>query len=77
MSNPYKIRWLIRRDMERVLEIESEEQVDRFDEEQFLTHLRMRNCIGMVCMEGDGDDGRIVGFMLYELHEGFCKSHQV
>ena len=72
MSNPYKIRWLIRRDMERVLEIESEEQIDRFDEEQFLAHLRMRNCIPMVCTDA-GIDNQVFGYMLYELHEGFVR----
>jgi len=61
-----QIRWLICRDMGEVRAIESEETIDRLeDEEQFLVLLRQRNCIGVV-----GEvDGRIVAYMIYELHK--------
>jgi ribosomal-protein-alanine N-acetyltransferase len=60
-----RIRWMIRRDMEEVLEIERHAWGEHGrTEEEFLTLLRRRTCIGMVAEEGD----RVVGFMLYELH---------
>lgn len=62
---PLQIRWLIRRDMQDVLEIERESFEFPWSEEDFLCCLRQRNCIGMVA---ESDD-RIVGFMIYELHK--------
>lgn len=59
------IRWMIRRDMPDVLEIESQHRYG-WDEESLLTALRQRNCIGMVC-EDAADN--IVGWMVYELHQ--------
>ncbi len=60
-----QIRWLIRRDMAEVLEIEQESFEFAWTEEDFLCCLRQRNCIGMVAEQ----DHRIVGFMIYELHK--------
>lgn len=59
------IRWMIRRDMPEVLEIENQSFEFPWSEEDFIRCLRQRNCIGMVaeCEE------RIVGFMIYELHK--------
>jgi ribosomal-protein-alanine N-acetyltransferase len=59
------IRWMIRRDMAEVLEIESESFEFPWSEEEFIRCLRQRNCIGMVA---DCDD-KVVGFMVYELHK--------
>ena len=59
-----QIRWLIRRDMPEVLEIERESFEFSWTEEDFLCCLRQRNCIGMVAEHNH----RIVGFMIYELH---------
>lgn len=58
-----QIRWMIRRDMPEVLDIENQCFEFAWTEEDFLSCLRQRNCIGMVaeCQE------RIVGFMIYEL----------
>lgn len=58
-----QIRWMIRRDMPEVLEIERQSFEFAWTEEDFLCCLRQRNCIGMVaeCSE------QVVGFMLYEL----------
>lgn len=60
-----QIRWLIRRDMSQVLEIERASFRQAWSEEDFLTCLRQRNCIGMVAEH----DHQIVGFMVYELHK--------
>ena len=60
-----QIRWLIRRDMSEVLDIERESFEFAWSEEDFLCCLRQRNCIGMVAEHNH----RIVGFMIYELHK--------
>lgn len=60
-----QIRWLIRRDMAEVLKIENESFEFAWTEENFLTCLRQRNCIGMVAEH----DQEILGFMVYELHK--------
>ena len=59
------IRWMIRRDMAEVLDIERESFEFPWYEEDFIRCLRQRNCIGMVAEHGD----RVVGFMIYELHK--------
>lgn len=58
-----QVRWMIRRDMADVLEIERESFEYPWSEEDFLNCLRQRNCIGMVAEH----EGRVVGFMIYEL----------
>jgi ribosomal-protein-alanine N-acetyltransferase len=60
-----QIRWLIRRDMPEVLDIEQGSFEFAWTEEDFLCCLRQRNCIGMVAER----DHEIVGFMVYELHK--------
>ncbi|QDT32505.1 ribosomal-protein-alanine N-acetyltransferase [Thalassoglobus polymorphus] len=60
-----QIRWLIRRDMPDVLRIEKSTYGHPWTDEDFLTCLRQRNCIGMVAEY----DQKIVGFMIYELHK--------
>jgi len=59
------VRWMIRRDMPEVLEIESMNFDGPWSEEEFVTELRNRNCIGRVAEH----DERIVGFMVYRLHK--------
>src|SRR4051794_30212189 len=59
------IRWMIRRDMPEVLQIEQESFEFAWSEEDFLRCLRQRNCIGMVAEQGE----KVVGFMIYELHK--------
>lgn len=59
------IRWMIRRDMEEVLQIERGSFEFPWFEEDFVRCLRQRNCIGMVAECGE----KIVGFMIYELHK--------
>ena len=59
------IRWMIRRDMTEVLDIERASFEFPWFEEEFIRCLRQRNCIGMVAEHGE----RVVGFMIYELHK--------
>ena len=59
------IRWMIRRDMPEVLDIENQSFEFPWTEEDFVRCLRQRNCIGMVAEH----DERVVGFMIYELHK--------
>lgn len=59
------IRWMIRRDMPEVLEIENHSFEFSWSEEDFIRCLRQRNCIGMVAEF----DEKVVGFMIYELHK--------
>jgi ribosomal-protein-alanine N-acetyltransferase len=61
---PCHIRWMIRRDMSEVYEIEQESFECPWNEDDFIRHLRLRNCIGMVA---DWEE-RVAGFMVYELH---------
>ena len=63
MSNDVHIRWMIRRDMPAVLEIESLSFEFPCSEEEMITMLRQRNTIGMVSEV----DGQVVGFMIYDL----------
>ena len=57
------IRWMIRRDMPEVLEIENQSFEFPWSGDDFVRCLRQRNCIGMVAEHED----RVVGFMIYEL----------
>lgn len=58
-------RWMIRRDMEEVMEIERLSFEFPWTEEDFVKCLRQRNCIGWIAEIGD----RVVGFAVYELHK--------
>ena len=59
------IRWMIRRDMSDVLDIETGSFEFPWSEQDFIRCLRQRNCIGMVAEH----DEHVVGFMVYELHK--------
>lgn len=59
------IRWMVRRDYPDVYRIESNSFEFPWSDDDFLEHLRQRNCIGMVAEH----DCKIVGFMIYELHK--------
>ncbi|TSC63806.1 MAG: ribosomal-protein-alanine N-acetyltransferase, partial [Parcubacteria group bacterium Gr01-1014_106] len=59
------IRWMIRRDMAEVLQIERKSFDYSWTEDDFLLCLRQRNCIGNVAEWND----TVVGFMVYELHK--------
>jgi [ribosomal protein S18]-alanine N-acetyltransferase len=65
-TNHYtNIRWMIRRDMPVVLDIEQQSFEFPWSEEEFIRCLRQRNCIGMVAER----ETTVVGFMIYELHK--------
>jgi [ribosomal protein S18]-alanine N-acetyltransferase len=59
------IRWMIRRDMPEVLDIERQSFEFPWLSDDFTRCLRQRNCIGMIAESED----RLVGFMIYELHK--------
>lgn len=58
------IRWMIRRDMTEVVDIETQSFEFPWLEDDFIRCLRQRNCIGMVSEYAE----QVVGFMIYELH---------
>jgi len=62
---PVHIRWMIRRDMPEVLDIDYASYQEPWWEKEFLHVLRHRNCIGMVAEKGE----KVFGFMIYELHK--------
>lgn len=65
MSKAVHIRWMIRRDMAEIIDIERVAFEFPWSEEEFIRCLRQRNCIGMVAEVDD----RIVGYMIYESHK--------
>lgn len=64
LLNGAHIRWMIRRDMPEVLNIEAQSFEFPWAEDDFIRCLRQRNCIGMVAE----CDEQVVGFMIYELN---------
>ena len=69
-QRPPAIRWLIRRDMPEVMEIENRCHEFPWTEEEFLTCLRERNVIGVVY---ESPQNLIHGFMIYELHKSMLR----
>lgn len=63
---PY-IRWMIRRDLARVLEIETESFPFPWCEDDFCNVLRQRSMIGMVIEVNDD----VVGYVIYDLAAKF------
>jgi len=59
------VRWMIRRHLPQVLEIEQSSFEFPWSEDEYRSHLTQRNCIGMVAEIGD----EVVGAMVYELHK--------
>lgn len=70
---PVGVRWMIRRDMPEVLEIEADSGPHPWDEERFLVHLRNRNTIGHVADAAN----RIVGYVIYELARHWIVGHRL
>lgn len=60
------VRWMIRRDLARVVAIEAASSGAPWGEADFVAALKQRNCIAMVAEVGE----EVVGFMVYELHPG-------
>ena len=65
MATRVHIRWMIRRDMAEVLDIENLCFDDPWREDDFVRCLRARNCIGYIAEMGC----RVVAFMIYEMHK--------
>ncbi len=61
-------RWVIKRDLPEILEIENASFAVPWVEEDFLRCLRNRNCIGMVAEHGAYGHELVIGYTLYELH---------
>ena len=59
------IRWMLRRHMAEVLDIERQSFEFPWSVEDFIMCLRQRNCIGMVAESGE----KVHGLMIYELHK--------
>lgn len=59
------VRWMVRRDMEPVLNIEQLSFEFPWRDSDFINCLRQRNCIGMVAESNQ----QIRGYMIYELHQ--------
>lgn len=62
------IRWIIRRDMPEVLDIEKRSFEFAWPEDDFIRVLRQRNCIGLVA---ELPDERVAGFVIYELGKNY------
>lgn len=60
------IRWMIRRDMAEVLEIEHHSFEFPWSEDDFIRCLRQRSCIGQIAEFEE----RVIAFMIYELLPG-------
>lgn len=58
------IRWMIRRDLPFVLNIEQASFEFPWTEDEFIQCLRQRECIGMVAERNED----VLGYMIYELH---------
>ena len=61
------IRWMIRKDMSPVLDIEADSFEFPWLEDDFIRCLRKRNCIGMVAEH----DEQVIGYMIYELSRNY------
>lgn len=59
------IRWMIRRDMDEVVDMEASVYEFPWSENDFINCLRQRNCIGMVYEKSN----YVLGYMIYELHK--------
>ncbi len=60
-----QFRWMVRRDLPAVLEIERQSFEYAWTEEDFLRCLEQRNCVGTVVRVDD----QIVGYMIYQMHK--------
>lgn len=58
------VRWMIKRDMPEVMDIEAASFEFPWSEDDYIRCLRQRNCIGMVAEHND----KVIGVMIYELH---------
>lgn len=73
-SERVSVRWMVRRDLPEILEIEGLSWGSAaWTEEDFLSWLRRRECVGMVAERGE----RIIGYMVYERHGKYLQLHNL
>ena len=60
-----EIRWMLRSDYPKVLDIEWRAYDDPWTEEDIASWLSKRNCIGLVAEAG----GKVCGYVVYTLHK--------
>lgn len=65
LSTKPHVRWMIRRDMDEVLQIEKASFEHAWSEDDFFRCLRSRDTIGMIA---ETRDGSVIGYMVYQLH---------
>ena len=63
MLLPIHIRWMIKRDMAEVMEIEKTNFTNAWSYDDFIQMLRQRDAIGMVAEYKEN----VIGYMIYEL----------
>lgn len=63
------LRWMIRRDLERVVDIDRASFVDSWDEDTWIKVLRERNTIAYVCEV----ETLIIGYVCYELGKDYVR----
>jgi [ribosomal protein S18]-alanine N-acetyltransferase len=66
-SPSHQVRWMIRRDMPTVMEIENQAFEFPWSETDFIRCMQQRNCIGQVVEDLRTETVR--GFMIYEWHK--------
>lgn len=67
---PHGLRWMIRKDMDRVVYMEKWSCSDPWSHQDYLVMLKQRDVIGTVIMApGEGQWGDIQGAMLYRLQK--------
>lgn len=66
------VRWMIRRDMNEVLDIDRDCFHSPWGEDGFIKMLRQRNIIGMIVEL----DEKVVGFMVYQLNKRSLHIHR-
>lgn len=72
MVSQYHMRWMIKRDLPKVLFIEGSSFPTPWNSEEFIRHLRQHNRIAMV-VEDTGCDNCIVGFVVFVLHRSLLE----
>lgn len=65
----FEVRWMIRRDMPAVMEIENDRFQYPWTRDEFTETLRQTNCIGMVVTVKDEP----VGYIVYRVHKKFAE----
>lgn len=67
--NVFEVRWMIRRDMPAVMDIENDRFEYPWTRDEFTETLRQANCIGMVVTVKDEP----VGYVVYRWHKKFAE----